>query len=485
MRKTYGKTWWGKQWLNALNDIDYSNRLPRGRTYANKGMAYDIQINGNQITAKVRGSRPRPYSVDFKIPLFNANAKAKIIEIVTGNPLFLSQLLNRELPQELKETCERAGIHLFPKNWNDLTGGCSCPDWAVPCKHMASVLYLIANEIDKNPFLIFDLHGFDLFKGLEGIGYTASGQKGVSILAADMLWTKYKASGSAKLSDTSEIINQLDFSEISDTQEALLTLLSENPVFFPHGDFKKILTQVYRSTSKSLLKLYKKENIQEEGTPEMDSTEEIELFLDGELDFIEAIFRDIRGKSLINFESLEELIKWLDEIPIGRLNQYSQSLVGLYFAYRFALKLIQQSALIPQILRIGSKHYRVRWLAATLNESVRKVFSILEQLVPQELIFYKVHKEIYQPVEPDRLQALISVFLGHLIRVHYTINWKIQDYAIPQLFFNGSLESFRDFEDKEFPTAIQLWLNKFFIVEKDYVPVLKVDDLEGDFLLQY
>ena len=58
MRKAYGKTWWGKQWLNALNDIDYSNRLPRGRTYANKGMAYDIHIDGNQITAKSKQTNP-------------------------------------------------------------------------------------------------------------------------------------------------------------------------------------------------------------------------------------------------------------------------------------------------------------------------------------------------------------------------------------------------------------------------------------------
>lgn len=481
MRKTYGKTWWGKQWLNALNDIDYSNRLPRGRTYANKGMAYDININESQITAKVRGSRSRPYQVNFKIPIFSANAKAKIIQIVTGNPLFLSQLLNRALPQELKETCQRAGVHLFPKSWDDISGGCSCPDWAVPCKHMASVLYMVANEIDKNPFLVFDLHGFDLFKGLEGIGYTTSGQKGVSILAADMLWKKYEVSKVSQLSDTSQIIDQLDFSEISDTREGLLTLLSENPVFFPSGDFKKILAQVYRTTSKSLLKLYKKENIPQESTPLMDSTEEVELFLDQELDFVKTIFRDAKGKSLLTFENLEELIEWLDEIPIGRLHQYSQSLSGLYFAYRFALKLVQQSAFLPQILRVGSKHYRVRWLAATLNESVQKVFSVLEQLVPHDLLYYSAQKDIYQPVASDRLQALLSVFLSHLIQTHYTINWKLLDQAVPRLFFNSSLESFQDFENKEFPTAIQLWLNKFFIVEKDYVPVLKVNDLEDQF----
>ncbi|NRA48259.1 MAG: DEAD/DEAH box helicase family protein, partial [Phaeodactylibacter sp.] len=481
MRKTYGSTWWGKQWLNALNDIDFSNRLPRGRTYANKGMAYDIEINGNQITAKVQGSRSKPYRVDFKIPTFSSNEKAKIIQVITNNPLLLSQLLNRELPKELKETCQRAGVQLFPKSWNDLTGGCSCPDWAVPCKHMAAVLYIVANEIDKNPFLIFDLHGFDLFKGLEGTGYTASGQKGVSIIAADMLWEKYNPAESAQTFDTAQLIDQLDFSKITDTRDGLLTLLSDHPVFFPNGDFKKILTQVYRTTSKSLLRLYKKEAIVEEGTPLMDSTEEIELFLDEELDFVKATFRGTRGKSLLTFDKLEELIQWLNEIPNGRLHQYAPTLSGLYFAYRFALKLVQQSAFLPQMICVGPKHYRVRWLAATLNESVREAFSALEQLVPYELLYYKVQTNIYQPVASDRIQALLSVFLNHLVQSHYALDWKLQEYAVPRLFFNGSIESFQDFESKEFPTAIQLWLNKFFIAEKNFVPVLKIDDLGNQF----
>ncbi|MCR9290594.1 MAG: DEAD/DEAH box helicase [Bacteroidetes bacterium] len=481
MRKTYGNTWWGKQWLNALNDIDYSNRLPRGRTYANKGMAFDIKIDENRITAKVRGSRRTPYRVDFKIPLFGANSKAKIIEIVTGNPLFLSQLLNRELPKQLKETCERAGINLFPKTWKDITGGCSCPDWAVPCKHMASVLYLVANEIDMNPFLVFDLHGFDLFKGLEGIGYTASGQKGVSILSIDTLWQPYSSVKPERRENLTEKTKDLDFTQIPNTQEALLTLLSEKPVFYPNGDFKKILTKAYSSISKSLTRISKKEEIQEESTLLMDSAEDIEFILDEELDFLGVTMRDAKGKSLITFENLEELIIWLDKIPIGRLDQYSDSLSGLYFVYRFALKLAKQSAFLPQLLRVGTKHYRVRWLAATLNEEVRKVFSLLEELVPQELIYYKVKKEINQPVESDRLQSLVSTFLNHLVQTHYKIDWKLQEYAIPRIFFNGSMEQFREFETKEFPSAIQLWLNKFFIVEKDFVPVLQVDDLEGEF----
>ena len=190
MRKTYGNTWWGKQWLNALTHIDNSNRLPRGRTYANKGLARNIEIHGPQVSAEVQGTQRRPYKVDISIPTFSANEKANIIHLVTDNPIYLSKLLNRELPNDLNEACSQQGIELFPRSWRDLNGTCSCPDYAVPCKHLASVLYLIANEIDKNPFLVFQLHDFDLFKGLEGVGYTASGQQDIAILSAADLRTK-------------------------------------------------------------------------------------------------------------------------------------------------------------------------------------------------------------------------------------------------------------------------------------------------------
>lgn len=483
MRKTYGNTWWGKQFLNALNNIDYSNRLPRGRTYANKGLARDIEINENKISAKVQGSRRTPYRVDLAVPMFSANEKAKIIQIVTGNPLFLSQLLNRELPQQLKDTCERASVYLFPTSWKDLNGGCSCPDWAVPCKHMASVLYLVANEIDKNPFLVFELHGFDLFKGLEGVGYTAKGQKGVSILAADKLWKDYSFEINHSDKNESEIVdlNALDFTTIPDMREGIMTLLSPKPVFFPSGDFQKELEKVYKTIAKSLAREIKKEDVQTEGTPEMNAAEDIELLLDGELDFLKCAVRDGRGKSVISFDNLDGLTDWLDQIPAGRLSAFSEGLSGLYLTYRLAKKLAQQSAFIPQFLRIGSKNYKIRWLAATLNEAVREAMGILEKQVPQALLFYKMDSKIYQPIAADRMQSLVSVFLNYLVHTRCKLDYRLADRPIGKLFFTGSLERFKDFENKEYPSAIQLWLNKFYIVEKDYVPVLKVDDLEDEF----
>ncbi|MEJ0107082.1 MAG: SWIM zinc finger family protein [Bacteroidota bacterium] len=158
----YGRTWWGEQWLKALDRIDFSNRLPRGRSYANKGMVASVKITENRITAKVKGSRPKPYDIAIIVPPFFDEEKKVFIEKIKSDPLVVSQLLNRQLPKELLEIAERNKIKIFPQSWQDIKLNCSCPDWAVPCKHLAAVIYTIANEIDQNPFLVFNLHSFDL-----------------------------------------------------------------------------------------------------------------------------------------------------------------------------------------------------------------------------------------------------------------------------------------------------------------------------------
>ncbi len=164
MAQQFGQTWWGEQFLKALTDIDYSNRLPRGRSYARNGYVASINIVNNSIDAKVKGSRRTPYRVQVTVPLFTNTEKKKLIKAISEDPLLLSNLLNRTLPHELNEIAKKHNIAVFPNKWSDFHMQCSCPDWAVPCKHLASVIYMISGEIDRNPFLIFQLHGLDILK---------------------------------------------------------------------------------------------------------------------------------------------------------------------------------------------------------------------------------------------------------------------------------------------------------------------------------
>jgi len=479
MRKSYGTTYWGEQFLNALDEIDYSNRLPRGKTYANKGLVEDIKINNNHISAEVQGSRYKPYKVKFNFPAFSEKQKAQILELVTDNPAYLSKLLNRELPSILDRACRRLGIHIFPSSWRDVQGSCSCPDSAVPCKHMAATLYIIANEIDKNPFLVFGLHDFDLFKGLEVIGYTATGERDVYIPSLSDITEDFSFSEN-HFAWEEDVFNKLDFSNLPDCREQLLTVLSEHTVFFPEGDFKKILEKAYKSLNKTFLKKRKAE-AQNETDAAAENTEEIEIILDKELDFLNCNLRDAHGKSIAEYKDLNTLIKWLETIPLNRFDRISETLRGLVLTNILAQKLAISSALVPQLLRVDTNHYKIRWLPAMMNETIQNITENVSQLVPPDLLFFKLNEDIKQSNSEEQFTSLLSLFLTHYMNENFNADAKVSNTEVGRMFFNGDLEHFGTFENREHPKAIQLWLNKFYISERDYVPVLHVEDTEEIF----
>ncbi|HRI61876.1 MAG TPA: SWIM zinc finger family protein, partial [Saprospiraceae bacterium] len=235
-----GSTWWGKQWLEAFNNISDANRLPRGRTYAGNGSVLDIQFAENHIIAKVQGSQPKPYQVDISIPSFSENEKQTVTRLVGDNPDLLSRLLNRELPPELNEACANEGVRIFPRRWSDLQASCSCPDWAMPCKHLAAILYVVANEIDKNPFLVFDLHRFDLLAALEQAGFSAQQTRQMDAVPLAELRRPVNEKPAAFQPDLA-LLDTLDFSTIPDCRDTLLTILADKPAFYPDGDFKAVL----------------------------------------------------------------------------------------------------------------------------------------------------------------------------------------------------------------------------------------------------
>lgn len=168
----YGTTWWGQEWLNALTGIDNANRIPRGKIYANTGKVYRIETDTNRglIKARVKGNYDPFYSVQIRLQRFTQEEIDKLVTAIADSPVVLAHLSARELDPQIEQIASSLGINIFPKKWNDLDVKCSCPDYAVPCKHIAAVIYKISQEIDTNPFILFELKGLDLVAELADKG---------------------------------------------------------------------------------------------------------------------------------------------------------------------------------------------------------------------------------------------------------------------------------------------------------------------------
>ena len=168
--RTFGASWWAKRWIEVLESFNLGPRLSRGRSYARQGQVLSIDVAEGTVKAKVQGSRPKPYDVVITVKQLTDADWKKVVEVLSDQALFTAKLLSGEMPQDIELAFKEAELSLFPEKHNDLDTNCSCPDWSNPCKHIAAVYYLLGEEFDRDPFLLFKLRGMSREKLLSRLG---------------------------------------------------------------------------------------------------------------------------------------------------------------------------------------------------------------------------------------------------------------------------------------------------------------------------
>jgi uncharacterized Zn finger protein len=160
-RGKFVENWWADKWIAALTRLMDSGRLSRGRSYARRGQVLEIDVQPGHIAARVQGSRRTPYRVTIELSPLSDRQWDKVFDALSEQAIFAAQLINGEMPQDIEDVFDAAGVPLFPDSRGDLQTDCSCPDWANPCKHIAAVYYLLGEQFDSDPFLLFELRGRD------------------------------------------------------------------------------------------------------------------------------------------------------------------------------------------------------------------------------------------------------------------------------------------------------------------------------------
>lgn len=157
--RTIASTFWGKAWCENLESYrDYENRLPRGRTYVRNGSVVDLQIAPLAVTALVSGSSI--YKVSIHIKALPPAQWQSLCRDCTGGIDSLVELLQGRFSKAVMERVCRQDTGLFPKP-SEIRFGCSCPDSASMCKHIAAVLYGVGSRLDEQPELLFRLRAVD------------------------------------------------------------------------------------------------------------------------------------------------------------------------------------------------------------------------------------------------------------------------------------------------------------------------------------
>ena len=201
MSERFGTTWWGQLWITALEKLgdDFENRLPRGKKYAEEGAVSHFTVSPGEIQAKVHGRKT--YNVTLGLPALTSGQWDKALDRIFQESRFVASLLAGEMPQGLDETFRESGASLYPRVPKELQTHCDCPDWANPCKHVAAVCYIMAEALDRDPWLLFDLRGMtkeDVLEGLQAkrdapeaeaaaTGASKPGRPKKSVTVADLL----------------------------------------------------------------------------------------------------------------------------------------------------------------------------------------------------------------------------------------------------------------------------------------------------------
>lgn len=159
--RTLAKNWWGKAWnLNLESYADYVNRIARGKSYVRSNMVLDLKITKGKVSAKVQGSRSKPYDIEISIDALSSDKWKHITALCNNSIDSLEQLIEGKFPKELEILFKEKKYGLFPSP-KEIHFDCSCPDWASMCKHVAAVLYGIGARLDSNPMLFFELRDID------------------------------------------------------------------------------------------------------------------------------------------------------------------------------------------------------------------------------------------------------------------------------------------------------------------------------------
>ncbi|APR97870.1 DEAD/DEAH box helicase [Wolbachia endosymbiont of Folsomia candida] len=496
----YGRTWWGEKWLQCFNRIDYDNRLSRGRTCANTGRAFGVKINGHIVTAKVhssgsypykiRGSKPQPYQVEIILNELSPSEQRTIRQIIETSPSILSKLINRQLPASLFDKLSDLGIKLFPSNWKEMNASCSCPDWAMPCKHIAAVIYLIAAEIDKNPFIIFNIHNCNLSTLIDDFG-NGKLENAQNVL---MINNVLKTCPQVRIHTTfnQAILNDIDLSAIPNLFDCISGILTDNPLFF-EKNFHNILQIAYKHWQKHpagkvgyygyLQRSKKKLSEEELFTKKWGNIENWETFQLSINDqhYLTQASNGATNLFMLSKNILQDIARFLKDIPNSLLHKLNPELRFMHMISQFARIMMEKSAFIPQILQNRREEVIIRWIPALSNASVKEIHRKMASICPPLLIKYQE-----TALEPEKQVnvAISLVLLGYITDNFPTSLSKYRDKCIFELFFTGNSYKFTKFSNKEIPQAINLWLSRLYLADKAYKFYLMIKDHNEKFELE-
>ncbi|MEA3455904.1 MAG: DEAD/DEAH box helicase, partial [Campylobacterota bacterium] len=487
MAKKYGVTPWGAELLGVLEQKTDYGRLGRGRTYANTGRVYDISIEDNHISAKVEGNYSPYYSTSMDFPPFSKADIDKIKKILDENPLILAEIMNGRLPESFLIKLKEESISLFA----NFDMHCDCPDfWGqYACKHIAGLYYIAVSEMDKNPFILFSLRGFDLVKEFD-IEQEIAVPDPLSLNP----WKDEEID-----TEPPEII------KLQDSMHFILSMLSPHPPFAP-VDYKEVMEEFYKKVPRELALTISP--IQNE---KIEKIERLFQNADFQFDLNHSVYGSSfkvinplipESKQLFDIYSVDDIVFDKQGFTVSALLLFrffisfeddsgSQSYRYLFYLFRVAYLMIESRAFIPMVIE-EKKSFHIAYRSLRSIPEMQRQLSALAKTAPKMAKHQKHYLDQISSTEAI-LSVVMSKFVLSMDFMHKRL--KSNPPAISLSFFRGEELKIKGFEESNLASSIHHYFALFDImqsryrykiyIDKDelYHLAIKVQDGEKEYLL--
>ncbi|MEW6368248.1 MAG: SWIM zinc finger family protein [Acidobacteriota bacterium] len=267
-KRRFGEKWWSGLWIKALESFGWASRLQRGRSYARDGQVVKLTVEPGHIQGLVQGSRAEPYKVEIRLQVIPIREWRRVIYIMAQRASFAAKLLAGEMPQNIEKAFEQARIPLLPRHERDFDSTCTCPDRINPCKHIAAVHYIAADEFDHDPFMIFQLRGMPKESLLEALrerrggrrhGHPDGQEDGALPADPEVFWRPGPRLGQF----TVDI-------RAPEVETAVLKRLGKPRFWRDPSDFDALMLDLYRNVTRNALDMASREGAAEEDTDRAD-----------------------------------------------------------------------------------------------------------------------------------------------------------------------------------------------------------------------
>ena len=504
---SYGKTWWANKWLSSILATASEQAVLQGLKFAARGQVTSIDIVDNRVISVVKGPNGGLHNNYIVFPKFSKESSEVFVSFLKQQPAELLALNNKALSPSLELLMSKSGLQLFddPAKVNM---GCDCRDER-PCKYLVATFLKIAEQADKEPNVLFKIHGLDLefikdykpdamemeapsetnlvrsfSKATRLVGTSAENASAIGTAAGDSdeheaqnaaelshaedasasLFGGYKGSGrESQNSIPPKQLPTFDFKSWKDYSHILPAMLQNFPKFCPAGNFRKSFTDELESCHKFFTDFENFDAFSEQFRVNNAKTflmenEQLRLFHKPGWHWN---FEQSMADKVINSNlTITNVMGALCCLSAGNFSWHHYSVRYLHLMLQVAFYLVRTGAIYPQVFWIGKDVAQMRWLPAEMLPEILYIVADLEVTAPRELAWTSKEESFFEIAEPA--EHILSLFISQLLKF-------ARKYKTPLKTNHGNLLSF--FFDSvsgklannahAIPGKIQQWLSVY------------------------